>query len=137
MIKDFNPEKFWHDLDHYTELYWPVIVLDFNGVLDQYKGWNGELQDYPPAEGVKEFLESLEENFRTIIVQSATLPIEFVKNWLIKYHLDQYVDYVTNHKPPAAVYVDDRAVTHTGNFKETLEKVRSFKPFWESLDTGI
>ena len=136
MINPFDAQTFWYNLDHYPALFWPVIVLDFNGVFDQYKGWNGQIEDYPPREGIEYFLDALEDYFRTIVVVSATMPIESVINWLIKHHLDPYIDYVTNHKVPATVYVDDKAVTFKGNFEETLNTIRVFKPYWETVDTG-
>lgn len=131
-IKTFNAQQFWDDLNIFKELLWPVITLDFNGVFDQYGGWNGQVETYPPADGLDLFLQEINRQFKTVVVTSATMPIETVEKWLREYGYDQYIDYVTNHKVPSAVYVDDRAVTHSGNFEDTLKKVSNFRPHWES-----
>lgn len=130
-LKKFDPKKFFNSLHNESCPAWPVIVLDFNGVFDEYEGWNGIVQRYPKAEGIEEFLVEVRKDFNTIIICTATMPIEKVEDWLREFRLDKYVDYVTNHKPPAQVYVDDRAVTHNGNFDETLENIRNFKPHWK------
>lgn len=125
-----DPQEFWDSIPDETSDVWPVICLDFNGVFDQYPGWEGMVKDYPPAEGIEQFLFELTHRFNTIVVCSATLPISRVSSWLYQQGLAQYIDYVTNHKPPSTVYVDDKAVTHRGDFKETLEAIEKFIPHW-------
>ena len=39
-----------------------------------------------------------------------------------------------NIKPPAIVYVDDRAVCFTGNFDKTLDEILHFRTHWEHFD---
>jgi hypothetical protein len=131
-MKPFDAQVFWDSLATEESPNWPVICIDFNGVCDQFKGWNGQVQDYPPAPGLEAFLLALRADFNTIVVCSATMPIQQVENWFIKHGLDLLIDYVTNHKPVAAVYVDDKAVTHRGNFEETLERIKVFKPHWST-----
>ena len=134
MLKDnFDPHEFF--LAGATVH--PAVVVDFNGVLDTFKGWTGRVQDYDPAEGALDFVRRLKEElgYKTVFVLTATMPIESVVAWIRRYGFDQYVDYVTNHKVPAQVYVDDRAVLHSGDFNETLEKIRGFKPHWEIPET--
>ena len=47
------------------------------------------------------------------------------------HQLDEFVHAVTDRKPPAHVFVDDRAVCFQGNFEETLKKVLAFRAHWE------
>lgn len=109
----------------------PCAVTDFNGVLDTFEGWTGKVEDYSPAEGADWFLGELRAlGYKTIIVQTATLPLEHVLSWVRRYHFDRLIDYVTNHKPPAQIYIDDRAILHDGNFERTLQKARDFQPHW-------
>lgn len=131
MIKPFDPIEFWNSIPNEDSPSWPVICVDFNGVLDQYTGWTGEVRYTPPAIGVKQFLCELRKYFNTVVIFTATMPLEDVETWLILHNLDGYVDYVTNHKVPAEVYVDDRAVCHRGNFNETLQQAISFDPHWK------
>lgn len=41
---------------------------------------------------------------------------------------------VTNVKPPALCYVDDRGVSFKGDFKDTLLAIADFKAYWEEKD---
>lgn len=111
-------------------------MVDFNGVFDQYEGWTGEVRSFPPASGIDQFLIQLRENFKTIIVCSATMPIESVQAWIAEHELNHLVDYVTNHKPPAVVYVDDKAVRHEGDFDQTLSLILNggMKAHWQKGD---
>ena len=135
-MKLLDPKVFFESVYSEKCAAWPTIVLDFNGVFDQYAGWKGYVQRHPKAPGIEKFLYELSLEFNTIIVCSATMPIEKVMDWLYEHRLDKYIDYVTNHKPPAHVYVDDKAVTHRGNFDETLQKIRGFKPHWKKDKPG-
>ena len=37
------------------------------------------------------------------------------------------VDEVCDYKPPALVYVDDRAIPFRGNWDQTIEEIRQFR----------
>jgi len=54
-----------------------------------------------------------------------------VRAWLEVHDLDRFVDSVTDRKPAAHVFVDDRAICHRGDFSETLERVLAFSAHWE------
>src|SRR5690606_37793899 len=109
-----------------------TVCIDLNGVLDQYTGWKGEGHMDPPRPGAERFLAELVEDYRVVILP--TQPAERVWEWLREYGLDQYGSDVTNRKPPAVVYVDDRAVTFRGNFEETLREIRRFRPHWKGQE---
>lgn len=106
-----------------------TIGLDFNGVLDTYEGWVGG-KEYPPREGAKSFLKSLKDNNFDIIILTSIEPLKVIA-WLDKYGLKKYVSGVTNTKPPAFVYLDDRAVCFKGDFDDALEQIKNFKAHWE------
>jgi len=113
-----------------------TVCVDLNGVLDQYTGWKGEGHMDPPRPGADRFLAELVEDYRVVIL--TTQPAERVWEWLREYGLDRWVDEVTDRKPPAVVYVDDRAVTFRGNFEETLREIRAFRPHWrQSKETKM
>ena len=48
-----------------------------------------------------------------------------MESWLKKH--DIAVDEVCEHKPPALVYVDDRAVRFRGNWEDLLDEIRQFR----------
>lgn len=105
-----------------------TVCIDLNGVLDQYTGWKGEGHMDPPRPGAERFLSELSRDYKVVIF--TTQPAERVWKWMREYGLDQYVSDVTDRKPPALVYVDDRAVTFRGDFEETLREIRTFRPHW-------
>jgi hypothetical protein len=110
-----------------------TICIDFNGVLDTYKGWTGDAAAYPMRDGTVEFLDALIQAGYTIIIFTAA-DVSRVKQWVIRNGLDDLIADVTNVKVPALCYVDDRAVRFNGDFYETFEEIMEFKTFWEDKD---
>ncbi|HMN10752.1 MAG TPA: hypothetical protein PKD55_00340 [Bellilinea sp.] len=120
--------------------YWPAAVVDWNGVLDQYGGWHGSVQVYPMHPQAPRFLETLKyRRFNTIILQTATMPIDVAVQWVEQNGLHKYIDIVTNWKLPANVYIDDRAVLATRDLMETAKRAIKHEAHWEETpwdDTG-
>lgn len=83
----------------------------------------------PPRPGADRFLKELAKTYRVVIL--TTQPAEKVWSWLKEHSLDQWVEEVTDRKPPAVCYIDDRAITFRGDFQETLEEIKRFKPHWK------
>ena len=106
-----------------------TVAVDFDGVINKYKGWNGENDLSVPQSGVKYFLEELNKEYSVIIF--TVRDTENVKKWLKKYGLDKYVIHVTDMKPKAIAYIDDRAITYKGNYSEVLKELEEFKTWWE------
>jgi selenocysteine lyase/cysteine desulfurase len=107
-----------------------VVCVDLNGVLDRYTGWQGEAHWDPPAPGAREFLRALHEHGWRIIVFTTRHYLD-AQRWLSRHGLFEYVSEITDLKPAATVFVDDRAVCHRGNLAATLEQVLSFNVHWE------
>lgn len=99
------------------------------GVLDAYTGWHGADHFDAPAPGAREFLAALRTHGSRIIVFT-TRHHRGVHRRLAAHGLLQYVDDVTDRKPAADVFIDDRAVCHRGNFDETLDQVLRFTAHW-------
>jgi hypothetical protein len=109
----------------------PIACIDLNGVLDAYVGWRGPDHFDPPRAGAREFLEALRgRGFRLVIF--TTRWADDVWAWLRKYALDDLVSEVTDRKPAAHVFVDDRAVCFRGDFDATLREIDGFVAHWES-----
>lgn len=108
----------------------PVVCVDLNGVLDCYTGWRGAEHWDPPRPGAAEFLKSLaEQGFRVVVF--TTRWGDDARGWLARHGLDRWVSEVTDRKPAAHVFVDDRAVCFRGDFRSTLEEVLRFTAHWE------
>jgi hypothetical protein len=107
-----------------------TVCLDFDGVLHSYKsGWCGaEVIPDPPIHGTREAVERLRQLYR-VAVYSARCRTEpgrqAVASWLHKHEI--VVDEVCEHKPPALVYVDDRAIRFRGNWDDLLTEIREFR----------
>lgn len=107
-----------------------TICLDFDGVIHSYRsGWQGEavIAD-PPIHGVREAIMHLRKNYRVVIHSARTatdLGCQAVRDWLAKH--DIVVDDVCQTKPPAIVYVDDRAIPFKGNWDDTIADINRFR----------
>lgn len=103
----------------------PTIAIDFDGVVHTYsKGWrDGTIYD-PPIPGALESLRALMDTYAVAIF--TTRDVAQVAEWLIGYGFacrtghegvfwsEQGELLVTNQKPAAVAYIDDRAVHFTG-----------------------
>lgn len=110
----------------------PVVCVDLDGVLNVYDGWRAPEFFHPPRPGAREFLRDLNEaGFEVIIFTVRYAP--WVEKWLQECGLSDLVRGVTDRKPPAHVYLDDRAVCFRGDFRQALGQILSFRPHWEPL----
>src|SRR4051812_26449770 len=108
----------------------PIACVDLNGVLDAYTGWKGETHFDAPRPGAREFLEALQRRGYRIIIFT-TRYHEDVWRWVKQHALEDLVADVTDRKPAAHVFVDDRAVCFRGDFHATLREIDEFAAHWE------
>jgi hypothetical protein len=109
-----------------------IVCVDLNGVLDSYTGWRGPSHFDPPRPGARAFLESLRDRGFEIVVFT-TRYADGVWAWLREHGLADLVADVTDRKPAAHVFIDDRAVCFRGNFEDTLRQVDAFTAHWETV----
>jgi len=111
-----------------------TVVFDFDGVTHSYKsGWKGAtvIAD-GPVSGIKEVIDELRKYYNVVIVSTRCFQpggINAIKAWLLKY--DIVVDDVLGEKPPAIVYVDDRAICFDGNVENLVLQIRNFENWIE------
>jgi phosphoglycolate phosphatase-like HAD superfamily hydrolase len=108
----------------------PIACVDVNGVLDSYTGWKGAAHFDPPRPGARTFLEALNGRGFRIAVFTTRYAAD-VWQWLRQCGLDDLVSDVTDRKPPAHVFIDDRAVCFRGDFDDTLRMIDAFAAHWE------
>jgi len=112
-----------------------TVVFDSDGVIHSYKtGWQGVVSiPDPPVDGIKEVIDELRSNgYRVVVVSTRCYRkggIEAIKWYLNKHGI--VVDAITGEKPPAVVYVDDRAITFDGKVEGLVERIKSFRPWHE------
>ncbi len=103
-------------------------MIDFDGVLNEYKG-NYDDQHLPEIkQGAKEFLVKLSEKF--VIKIFTTRPQNKVNEWLILNTID-CVCGVTNVKEPAYLYIDDRCIRFKGDYDDMYSQIDNFKVWYK------
>ena len=110
-----------------------TVVFDFDGVIHSYtSGWIGPacIPD-PPVPGIKEAIAEIRAaGYEVVVVSTRCATTEghgAVRAWLIDHEIE--VDAVKMEKPPAIVYIDDRAICFDGKPESLLGKIREFKPW--------
>lgn len=110
-----------------------TVVFDFDGVIHSYtSGWIGPacIPD-PPVPGIKEAIAEIRAaGYEVVVVSTRCATTEghgAVRAWLIDHEID--VDAVKMEKPPAIVYIDDRAICFDGKPESLLGKIQTFKPW--------
>lgn len=115
---------------------YPIACFDFDGVINSYKSGfqKGPITD-PPVEGIEEVLKGLyESGWKVVVFTTRALTDEGagqVWNYLKQNGLVRYIYDVTAIKPPARVYVDDRAINFDGNTTSLLRDILTFKTYME------
>lgn len=113
-----------------------TIVFDFDGVIHKYSnGWqDGSIYDEPVA-GIKDVIDNLRAlNYKVVIVSTrcqTDYGMVTIRNWLVNHNI--IVDNICKEKPPALVYVDDRAVCFDGNANTLLDKIVNFRT-WQQKE---
>jgi phosphoglycolate phosphatase-like HAD superfamily hydrolase len=108
-----------------------IVCVDLNGVLDDYTGWVDDRHFDPPRPGARAFLQALRDRGFDVVIFT-TRYADDVRAWLRQYQLDDVVSEVTDRKPAAHVFVDDRAICFRGDFNETLRAIDRFAAHWET-----
>lgn len=111
----------------------PTVVFDFDGVIHSYiSKWQGvSIIPDEPVPGIKEAIDDIRASGYNVAVVSTRSAYEqgtaAIKAWLEKYDIE--VDAICSEKPPAIVYIDDRAICFDGNTDTLLEQIKNFKPW--------
>ncbi len=115
-----------------------TVVFDFDGVIHSYiSGWQGpEVITDQPVPGIREAIRDLRDRGYEVVVVSTRCAIQSgvaaVRDYLQKYNI--VVDDVVAHKPPAIVYIDDRAICFDGTPSTLVDQIEQFKPWYKMED---
>jgi hypothetical protein len=106
------------------------LAIDFDGVIHTFNGWGDGTCYGQPIEGSIEAVKRLSQKYNIIIFTAKARPDrplvngrtghELVTEWLDKFELTQYIDYVTHEKPRAKFYIDDKGIRFDNNWQEIL-----------------
>ena len=105
-----------------------TILIDLDGVLNEYTGDFDKDYIPPIKDGAKEFLENLSKNFDIKIFTTRNKIL--ATKWLINNSIDQFVADITNVKDLAWLYIDDRCINFDGNFENLSNNINNFRPWY-------
>lgn len=115
-----------------------TVVFDFDGVIHSYtSGWKGAtvIPD-EPVRGIEDALREIHHEGYEIVVVSTRCAtedgIEAVREWLYRNNMLLWVDKICKEKPPAIVYIDDRAICFDGKPAMLLNQIQSFTPWYKN-----
>lgn len=106
-----------------------TILIDLDGVLNQYKGNFDKDFILPIADGAKEFLTELSEEFEIKLFTTRNKIL--ASKWLIDNGLDEITADITNVKELSWLYIDDRCLQFDGNYTELIENIKNFKAWYK------
>ncbi len=106
-----------------------TILIDLDGVLNEYTGKFDEEIIPPIKRGAKEFLKLLAEQYEIKLFTTRNRLL--ASKWLIDNDLDEFISDVTNVKEPCWLYIDDRCLTFDGDFSLLIKKINEFKPYYK------
>ena len=115
-----------------------TIAVDFDGVIADYDGWQGEHSLGAPRPDVRNALRQLRTEGWKIVVHT-TRGAESIREYLLSAEvpfdeINHNSDSRTSgRKPVATVYWDDRAVRYSGDAMRDLEIIRSFRTWFHRL----
>lgn len=117
-----------------------TIAVDFDGVLHQYiTPWtNAHTIADPPVEGAIKWLREMSKHFDIVIHSTRCRSWQgrqAIMDWLIAYGWNP-LDHIrlSNTKPTALIYIDDRAWRFEGKFP-TRDQVHAARP-WNKPKEG-
>jgi hypothetical protein len=121
-----------------------TVAIDFDGVINTWvdDGQRPAETDAGPWSSVENLSSLCNSGYKGIIFASransaaAVFAIrEYIRRHTENNELADTIE-ITTQKPIADVYIDDRAVPFTGDWRETLKQIEEFKP-WTELGPPI
>jgi len=98
-----------------------IIAIDFDGVIHNYsQGWaDGSCYDLPVT-GALYAIQSLANKGYKVVIFTARDDLKAVKDWFRQYYTEEGIPEITNKKPKAIAYIDDRGIRFT-NWTDILK----------------
>ena len=104
-----------------------TIAIDFDGTIHDAAHPLPDKRMGPPIQGAQEALMALKKKGHTIIIFSVWGDNgAVISKWMRFYQIP--FDSITNVKPNADIFIDDRAVHFSGYWEETLKVIPLLTP---------
>ena len=111
--------------------YKPTILIDLDGVLNNYDG-NYDKNHIPEINNdAKSFLEKIYSLDKYNLILFTTRNLLLSAKWLFKNKIDKYFSDITNVKTPAILQIDDRAICFKGDFEKLFNEINNFKVWYK------
>ena len=113
-----------------------TICVDFDGVINDYRGWKGIGNFELPVENCKYALEQLVADGWTIIVHTCRFEVELVAKYMdshqLPYHYincnpENIEQTLSMGKPLADIYLDDKAINFNGDWNTAIKRIMVFE----------
>lgn len=101
----------------------PTLAIDFDGTMTLAGPYEPGTPTVGVQPGTRQALAEWNAEGYRIVVLTARNPAD-VWPWLAAHGLTAFVAAVTNTKPPAVAYIDDRAVSFGGDWAAVRKRVR-------------
>jgi hypothetical protein len=113
-----------------------TIAIDFDGVINSFSnGWRGPTETDAPVEGAMEAISALLAADNKVVIYSTRAATPEGRETILRYltGIGTAVNdiEVTDKKPLAHVYIDDRAIPFSGDWSDALKQIEEFKPWME------
>ncbi len=106
-----------------------TLLIDLDGVLNEYKGEYNPNFIPPIKNGAREFLKELSRNYEIKLFTTRNKIL--ASKWLIDEKLANTVKDTTNTKDVAYLYIDDRCICFDGNFENLKTQIQNFRPWYK------
>lgn len=109
--------------------YKKTILIDLDGVLNQYEGNFDENRIPPIKKGAVDFLKKAANDYELKLFTTRNRLL--ASKWLIENNLDEYFSDITNVKIPVWLIVDDRCVKFQGDYDNLYNEIKDFKVWYK------
>mgnify|MGYP003571674998 CR=1 FL=1 len=113
-----------------TKNFEKMVLIDLDGVLNQYDGKFDK--NFIPSiqKDAKEFIEKISQDFELKLFTTRGKII--AQKWLKENNLGKYFSKVTNRKEPCTFLIDDRCIQFKGSFEKLEKDIRHFSVWWKN-----
>lgn len=109
--------------------YKKILLIDLDGVLNQYEG-NFDKNNIPPIKpGAAEFVKKAAIDYELKLFTTRNRLL--ASKWLIENNLDEYFTDITNVKDPAWLIIDDRCVKFKGDYNNLYNEINDFRVWYK------
>ena len=105
-----------------------TIMIDLDGVLNQYNGEYDKNYIPPINENANNFIKELARKYEVKLFTTRNSIL--ATKWLVDNKLDKYIKDVTKIKELAWIYIDDRTIKFDGSYNNLLKEIEKFKPWY-------